>query len=119
MPQQLFWMKIFFSFKTSIKIAQCYKLYQINLYQHLNFIYKLFDDFIKRRSYKHPNQFAKDNYLIKQFSLSSTKFSISLRKPKLCKEYIAKQQNKISFYSILLSKIKSKLIDTNNKIEYS
>ena len=103
MPQHLFLMKIFFSFKTSIKIAQCYKLYQINLYQHLNFIYKLFDDFIKRRSYKHPNQFAKDNNLIKQFSLSSTKYSISFRGPKLSNDYLTKEQNEISSHSIFLS----------------
>ena len=66
-------------------------VYQINLYQHLNFMHKfnnqetprIFNDLIKKPVHKYPTNFSKSNICLKNVSLSSTKYSISFRGPKL------------------------------------
>ena len=66
-------------------------VYQINLYQHLNFMYKfnnkqtprIFHDLIEKPVHQYPTQFSKTNFSLKKFSLSATKYLISYRGPKI------------------------------------
>ena len=66
-------------------------VYQINLYQHLNFMHKvsnnvaplIFNDMFKKPSHKYPTNFSHNNFSLKKCSLNSTKYSISFRGPKL------------------------------------
>ena len=59
---------------------------KINLYQHLNFMYKLntnqvpsiFNDLIKKPEHKYPTKFLKICFSLKAFSLKTTKYAISL-----------------------------------------
>ena len=59
-------------------------VYQINLYQHLNFIYKfknkqtpkIFNDIIDTPVHQYPTTFSKANFSVKPFALRSTKYSI-------------------------------------------
>ena len=58
-------------------------VYQINLYQHLNFIYKIinkqtpkiFNDIIGTPVHQYPTKFSKANFRVKRFALRSTKYS--------------------------------------------
>ena len=52
-------------------------VYQINLYQHLNFMHKfnnqetprIFNDLIKKSVHKYPTNFSKSNFCLKMFPL--------------------------------------------------
>ena len=58
-------------------------VYQINLYQHLNFMYKfknkqtpkIFNDIIDTPVHQYPTKFSKPNFSVKRFALRSTKYS--------------------------------------------
>ena len=58
-------------------------IYQINLYQHLNFMYKasnnvaplIFNDMFKKPLHKYPKNFSHSNFSLKKCSLNSTKYS--------------------------------------------
>ena len=58
-------------------------VYQINLYQHANFMYifrsnqtpKIFESIFEKPSHKYPTQFSETNYRYKKFSLKSIKCS--------------------------------------------
>ena len=58
-------------------------VYQINLYQHLNFMHKvncqetprIFNDLIKKTVHKYPTNFSKSNFCLKNVFLNSTKYS--------------------------------------------
>ena len=74
-------------------------VYQINLYQHLNFMHKvnqetprIFNDLIKRPVHKYPTNFSKLNFCLKNVSLNSKKNSISFRGPKLWNEILHKEE---------------------------
>ena len=62
-------------------------LYQINLYQHLNFMYKLknkqtpkiFNYIIGTPVHQYPTKFFKVNFNVKRFAHGNTKYSISVR----------------------------------------
>ena len=62
-------------------------IYQINLYQHLNFMYKfknkqtpkIFNDIIDPPVHQYATKFSKANFTIKRFALRSTKYSIPVR----------------------------------------
>ena len=73
-------------------------VYQINLYQHLNFMHKvnqetprIFNDLIKRPVHKYPTNFSKLNFCLKNVSLNSKKNSVSFRGPKLWNEILHKE----------------------------
>ena len=59
-------------------------LYQINLYQHLEFMYKLnknkaplaFNELIKKQFHKYPTKFSENCFSLKVISLKSTKYCI-------------------------------------------
>ena len=57
-------------------------VYQINLYQHANFMYKfknnqtpkVFDDMFEKPSHKYPTRSSEVSYTYKKFSLNSSKY---------------------------------------------
>ena len=101
-------------------------VYQINLYQHLNFMHKvsnnvtplIFNDMFKKPSHKYPTNFSHNNFSLKKCSLNSTKYSISFRGPKLWNEFLNTDEKQISSYNLFLKKIKLKLLDTEKEGRY-
>ena len=112
--------------KPLFKNLNALNVYQINIYQHLNFMHKfinnqipsIFSDFIKRPNHKYPTNFSQSRFYLKRYSLNSTKYSISIRGPKLWNDVINKEEKDIQFYSLFQKKIKSKLIKTENETDY-
>ena len=74
-------------------------VYEINIYQHLKFMYKfinnqipsIFSDFIKRADHKYPKNFSQSSFYLKRYSLNSTKYSISTCGPKLWNDVVNKE----------------------------
>ena len=101
-------------------------VYQINLYQHLNFMHKfnnqetprIFNDLIKKPVHKYPTNFSKSNFCLKFFSLNSTKYSISFRGPKLWNEILHKEEKELESYSLFQNIIKSKLLMIEIETKY-
>ena len=68
-----------------LRSLKALNVYQINLYQHLNFPYKfknkqtpkIFNDIIDTPVHQYPTKFSKANFSVKRFALRSTKYSIS------------------------------------------
>ena len=79
-----------------LKELNSLNVYQINLYQHLNFMHKfkneqvpaVFNNLISQPRHKYPTKFSTLNYCLKKCSLTSTKYSISFRGPKLWNELL-------------------------------
>ena len=79
-------------------------VYQINLYQHLNFMHKvsnnvaplIFLEMFKKPSHKYPTNLSLNNFSLKKCSLNSTKYSISFRGPKLLNEFLKTDEKQIS-----------------------
>ena len=71
------------------------KVYQINLYQHVNFISKvsnnvaplIFSDMFQKPSHKYTTNFLQNNFNLKKCSLNNTKSSIFFRGPKLWNDF--------------------------------
>ena len=101
-------------------------VYQINLYQHLNFIYKfkkkqtpkIFNDIIDTPVHQYPTKFSKANFSVKRFALRSTKYSISVRGPKIWNNFLTNEEKSIDSHALFLAKIKSLLLYTENEREY-
>ena len=87
-------------------------IYQMNLYQHLNFMYKfkneqtlkIFDDIIKRSVHQYPTQFLKDNFSVKTFSLRSTKHSIFIRGLKIWNEFLTHEEKSLQSHKLFSKK---------------
>ena len=100
-------------------------VYQINLYQHLNFMHKVSNNvaplilnMFKKPSHKYSTNFSHNNFSLKKCSLNSTKYSISFKGPKLRNEFLNTDEKQISSYSLFSRKIQPKLIDTENELRY-
>ena len=101
-------------------------VYQINIYQHLNFkdkfiknqIPSIFSDVIKRPNHKYPTTFSQSIFYLKRYSLHSTKYSISIRGPKLWNDVINKEEKNKQSYSLFQKNIKSKLIEIEKETDY-
>ena len=112
--------------KPLFKNLNALNIYQINIYQHLNYMHKftnnqipsIFSDFIKRPNHKYPTNFSQSSFYLKRYSLNSTKYSISIRGPKLWNDVINKEEKDIQSYSLFQKKIKSKLIKIENETDY-
>ena len=78
----------------------------------------MFIDLIKRPDHKYPTKFSQSNFNLKRYSLNSTKYSISIREPKLWSDIINKEEKDNQCYSLFQKKIKSKLIKTENETDY-
>ena len=98
------------------------KVYQINLYQDLNFTHELnnqetsriFNDLKKKMVHQYPTNFSKSNFCLKNVSLNSTKHSILFRGPKLWNEILHKEEKELESYSLFQNKIKPKLLMIEN-----
>ena len=98
-------------------------VYQINLYQHLNFMHKvnnqetpaILNDLIKSPVHKYPTNFSKLIFCLKNVSLNSKRNSISFRGPKLWNEILHEEGKEFESYSLFQNKIKSKLLMIQNK----
>ena len=83
-------------------------VYQINIYQHLNFMHKfinnqipsIFSDLINRQDHKYPTNFSQPSFYLKRYSLNSTKYSISIPGPKLWNDVINKEEKDTQSYSL-------------------
>ena len=82
--------------------------YQINLYQHLNFMYKLntnqvssiFNDLIKKPEHKYPTKFSKNCFSLRDFSLKTTKYAISYRGSKIWNDFLTKSEKELQSLSV-------------------
>ena len=101
-------------------------VYQINLDQHLNFIYKfknkqtpkVFNDIIDTPVYQYITKFSKANFSVKWFVLRSTKYSISVRRPKIWTDFLTNAEKSIDSHALFLAKIRSLLLYTENERDY-
>ena len=101
-------------------------VHQINFYQHLSFMYKFknkqtpktFNDIIDAPVHQYPAKFSKANFSVKQFALRSTKYSISVRGPKIWNEFLSNEEKSIDSHALFLAKIKSLLLYTENERDY-
>ena len=77
--------------KTLFENLNALNVYQINIYQHLNFMQKfinnqipsILNDLIKRTDHKYPTNYPTNSIYLKRYSFNSTKYFISIRGPKL------------------------------------
>ena len=66
-------------------------VYQLSIYQNLNYMHRLENDdipkisveLIKKPKHKYLTKFSKDSYITKSFCLSNMKYCISVGGPKL------------------------------------
>ena len=78
-------------------------IYQINLCQYANFMYKfrvnqapkIFHMAFEKPTHKYPTQLSVSNFKYKEYSLTSTKHSISVRGPKIWNEFLTKDEKVI------------------------
>ena len=100
-------------------------IYQINLYQHLNFMYKLknkktpkiFNDIIDTPVHQYPTKVFKANFSVKRFAFRSTKYSNSVRGPKIWNDFLTNEEKSIDSHALFLAKIKSVLLYTEHERE--
>ena len=110
--------------KPLFKNLNALNVYQINIYQHLNFMHKfnnnqiqsIVSDLIKRPDHKHPTNFSQSSFYFKIYSLNSTKYSISIRGPNYGMMLLIKKRKKTQSHSLFQKKIKSKLIKIENEL---
>ena len=101
-------------------------IYQINLHQQANFMYKfqkywapkIFNMASEKPTYKYPTQFSETKFKYKKYSLTSTKHSISVRGPKTWNEFLTKEEKEIQSHYTFLRKIKTKLLESDNERKY-
>ena len=101
-------------------------VYQINLFQHINFMYRLsnddlakhFNNTFKNPDHKYPKKFSICNYSLKKHSLKCSKFAVSYRGPKLWNEILSNEEKKIESQILFQKRIKSKLLDMENVLSY-
>ena len=83
-----------------LRSLKALNVYQINLYQHLAFTYKLnknkvpltFNELIKKPFHKYPTKFSENCFSLKAISLKSTKYCISFRGPKIWNKFLKKEE---------------------------
>ena len=79
---------------------------------------RIFNDLIKNLIHKYPTNFLKSHFCLKNVSLNSTKYSISLCGPKLWNEILYKEEKELKSYSLFQNIIKSKLLIIENETTY-
>ena len=101
-------------------------VYQINLFQHLNFTHRLnindlpknFNNTFKKPDHKYLTKFSICDYSLKKHSLKSSKFAVSYRGPKLWNEFLSNEGKKIESQILFQKRLKSKLLDMENELSY-
>ena len=77
-----------------------------------------FQEVFTKPSHNYPTNFSYNNFNLKKCSLYSTKYSISFRGPKLWNELLTKEEKQIISYKFFSEKVKSKLLDAENEIDF-
>ena len=93
-------------------------VYQINLFQHINFRHRLsIDDLakhlnntFKKPDHKYPKKFSIFNYSLKKHSLKCSKFAVSYRGPKLWNEILSNGEKKIESQILFQKRLKEKFL---------
>ena len=86
--------------RSLLRSLNALNVYQINLYQHLNFIYKfknkqtpkIFNNIIDTPVHQYPTKFSEAKFSVKRFALRSTKYSVSVRGPKIWNEFLTNEE---------------------------
>ena len=99
-----------------LKNLNALNVYQINLFQNLNFMHrikmgnipKVFHGKIKKPNHKYPTTFSDFNYSIKKYSLKSDKYSVSYSGPTLWNKIRDKRDKEIGSHLLFKKKTKSK-----------
>ena len=79
---------------------------------------KIFNDINDTPIHQYPTKFSKANFSVKRFTLRGTKYSISVRRPKIWNEFLTNEEKSIDSHALFLAKIKSLLLYTENEREY-
>ena len=106
-----------------LKNLNALNVYQINLHQNVNFMYRIkmgnipeaFHETVKKPNHKYPKTFSYLNYSIKKYSLKSTKYSVLYRAPTLWNTILDKRDKEIESRLSSKKKTKSKLLGITNK----
>ena len=82
-----------------------------------------FHEIFTKPSHNYPTKptitlFSYNSFSLKKCSLNSTKYSISFRGPKLWNDFLNNEEKQIRFYTIFSKKIKSKVLDAENELEF-
>ena len=102
------------------------KVYQINLYQYLAFMYKLnknkvplaFNELIENPFHKYPTKFSENCFSLKAIFLKPTKYCFSFRSPKIWNKVLAKEEKELQSLSIFKKVVHSKLLEGEHELEY-
>ena len=70
---------------------------------------RIFHDLTEEPAHQYPTQFSKTNFSLKKFSLGG---------PKIWNDFLTNEEKDMQSHSLFLSKIKSKLLDAENKQKY-
>ena len=87
-------------------------------YIHSYQVSKISNMAFEKPTHKYPTQFSETNFKYKKYSLTSTKQSIFVRRPKIWNEFLTKEEIEIKSHSIFLKKIKTKLLESGNERKY-
>ena len=77
-----------------------------------------FHEIFTKPLHNYPTNFSYSSFSLKKCSLNSTKYSISFRGPKLWNYFLNNEEKQIRSYTIFSKKIKSKLLDAENELEF-
>ena len=84
----------------------------------MHYLYIYHYTFIKRPEHRYPTSFSSLSFTLKPYSLNSTKYSISVRGPKLWNDIPNKQEKEIKSSLLFQKKMKSKLLADENETDY-
>ena len=90
-------------------------MYKFKNKQTPNDTKQIFNDIIDTPAHQYPTKFSKANFSVKRFALRSTKYSISVRGPKIWNEFLTNEEKSIDSHALFLAKIKSLLLYTENE----
>ena len=101
-------------------------VYQINLFQHINFMLRLsiddlpkhFNKIFKKPDYKYSTKFSICNYSLKKYFLDSSKFAVSYRGSTLWNKFLSNEEKKIESQILFQKRLKSKLLGMENELSY-
>ena len=109
-----------------LRTLKVLNVYQINLFQHVNFILRLsiddlpkyFNKIFKKPNQKYPTKFSICNYSLKKYFLDSTKFAVSYRGSTLWNKFLSNEEKKIESQILFQKRLKSKLLGIENELSY-
>ena len=106
-----------------LKKLNALNVYQVNLYQVASFMYqmkhntspKIFNESFSNVEHFYPTRFATNSFQLPRSSKTS-KFSITLRGPKLWNQFLSDEEKNIPTLPLFKYKLKSKILDFDNEI---